>query len=91
VDVPQRIEVGDGAGVTITWGDDRVDRLSAAILRSACPCAACRGVAGAPPGTSVRTVRAVGGYAIAVTFAPDGHAAGIYPFDLLRLLGTEPA
>ncbi len=28
MDVPQRIEAGNGAGVTITWGDDRVDRVS---------------------------------------------------------------
>ena len=91
MDVPQRIEVGDGAGVTIIWGDDRIDRLSAAVLRKACPCAACRGVAEAPRGTRVSSGRSVGGYAIAVTFAPDGHAAGIYSFDLLRSLGSEPA
>lgn len=91
MDVPQRIEVGNGTAVTITWGDERVDRVSAAVLRSACPCAACRGVAGAPPGTTVGSLRPVGGYAIAVTFHPDGHASGIYPFDLLRRLGTEPA
>lgn len=90
VEMPQRIEVQNGAEMTITWEDDRVDRFSAAILRSACPCAGCREVATAVPNTTIDEVRMVGNYAIGVTFGPDGHATGIYPFDLLRSLGAEP-
>ena len=48
VEAPQRIEVEDGARMTITWEDDRVDRFSAAVLRRL-PCAGCREVASAAP------------------------------------------
>ena len=91
VEVPKRIEVDDRAAMTITWEDDRVDRFSAAVLRAACPCAGCREVAPAARGTSIDAVHLVGNYAIGVTFGPDGHATGIYPFDLLHSLGTELA
>ena len=91
VEAPQRIEVEDGARMTITWEDDRVDRFSAAVLRAACPCAGCREVASAAPDTRIDAVRMVGNYAIGMTFGPDGHATGIYPFNLLRSLGAERA
>jgi len=77
--------------VTIAWDDDRIDRLSAAFLRASCPCAACSGRAEPPPGARVETITAVGGYALALTFAPDGHSSGIFPFDLLRSLGSPSA
>jgi DUF971 family protein len=38
---------------------------------------------------AVRTARLVGGYALALTFDPDGHDTGIYPFGLLRSLADE--
>ncbi len=89
MEVPQRIEVEDRAEMTITWEDDRVDRFSAALLRSACPCAGCREVSSAASDTTIDGVRMVGNYAIGVTFGPDGHATGIYPYELLRSLGAE--
>ncbi len=87
MEVPIRIERGDGSGLTITWADGRLDRIPAAELRAACPCAACQGAASAPEGTTVAEVHAVGGYAVTPIFAPEGHSTGIYTFDLLRALG----
>jgi DUF971 family protein len=95
-EVPQRIEV-DGSSVAFTWEDGEVSRFSAAELRAACECAICREpqgmeatravLAGADPVT-VDDARLVGGYAIAFTFAPDGHGTGIYPFQRLRSLAS---
>jgi DUF971 family protein len=86
---PVRIEV-EGGFVAVTWDDGRLDRVPAAMLRAACPCAGCR-----EPGASDRIpeearvvdARLVGGYAVSFTFGPDGHATGIYPYGLLRSLG----
>lgn len=81
---PVTVERGDGSGLTITWDDGRVDRIGAARLRAACPCAGCQGNGTVLPGVAVGAVRAVGAYALGITFSPDGHATGIFPFDLLR-------
>lgn len=89
VNVPRLIEMGDGSTLTVTWADDRTDRLEASYLRAACPCAGCQGVASSAPGARVLSVAAVGNYAVTVTFSPDGHRSGIFPFDLLRSLGTD--
>jgi DUF971 family protein len=89
VDIPVEIARGDGSRLTITWSDGRVDHLTALALRGACPCAACQGAAAAGPGTTVGQVRAVGGYAIALAFLPDGHSTGIYTYELLRALGGD--
>jgi DUF971 family protein len=91
---PARIEV-EGATVRIEWDDGRHDVLPATVLRAACPCAGCRerkgvpfpGVAGTEQGITVLGARLVGGYALSLTFGPDGHATGIFPFALLRSLG----
>ena len=83
---PISVERGDGGVLTITWEDDRVDRIAAAELRSACPCAACQGHGVVPTGVTVVEVRAVGAYALGMTFAPDGHATGIFPFEMLRAM-----
>lgn len=91
VEIPHMIDVGDGTGLTVTWADERTDRIGARRLRAACPCAACGGASTSSPEVRVMSVTAVGGYAVSVRFSPDGHASGIYPFDLLRSLGTDPA
>jgi DUF971 family protein len=97
MNIPERLEVTeDGALLRITWAGGRRSDLPAAALRSACPCASC----GEPVGRSnlQRTLAAstpvtiagaalVGSYALGVTFAPDGHRTGIFPFDLLASLG----
>lgn len=87
---PQRIEVGGGSSLIVAWADGREDRFEADTLRSACPCAACRGEAAAS-GASIEAARLVGEYALGITFGPDGHATGNFSFDLLRRLGDETA
>jgi DUF971 family protein len=85
---PVRIEVEPSA-LEIAWPDGSSERLLAAELRRSCPCAGCgTRPAPHPEDASITTARLVGDYAIAITFGPDGHATGIFPFDLLRTIGA---
>ncbi|MCL4837449.1 MAG: DUF971 domain-containing protein [Thermoanaerobaculia bacterium] len=66
-------------------------------LRGYCPCASCQGHAPAelvfhPPQHPVEPldIRPVGNYALTFRWS-DGHATGIYRFDLLRALCPCPA
>jgi DUF971 family protein len=90
--MPERIEV-DGDLVIFTWDDGGSSRFSAADLRAACQCASCREPSGmaatsavlsGPDRVTITDARLVGGYAVAFTFAPDGHGTGIYPFERLH-------
>jgi DUF971 family protein len=83
---PTLVDRGNGTVLAITWEDGRVDRIGSAELRSACPCAACQGNGAVPSGVLVAEVRAVGAYALGITFSPDGHATGIFPFEMLRAM-----
>ncbi len=98
VDVPERIEIEEGSRVIITWDDGGVTEATAAELRAGCPCAACRepdgrerteAVLGGPVEVTIADSRLVGGYALGLVFSPDGHSSGIFPFDVLRRLGSE--
>ncbi len=90
---PRSIELERGRTLIVTWDDGRGDRLSAARLRDACPCASCGNRPSphvpAGPDTTIEQVGLVGAYAINLTFRPDGHSTGIYPFTLLRELGED--
>lgn len=76
----------------ITWNDDHVTRVSMTDLRAACPCASCvHEITGekildeskiAPDLFCVKA-EPVGHYALAFHFS-DGHATGIYSYELLR-------
>ena len=84
----------------IQWSDDVARDYTIEQLREACPCAACRGERGArsnspsadenlqkePTPLTLSGMTPVGNYAYSVAFS-DGHATGIYTFDLLRELG----
>jgi DUF971 family protein len=88
---PVKIEI-EGGSVRVTWDDGRRDDLAADVLRTACPCAGCREPAGRRPQpgrVAVVDARLVGGYAVNLTFGPDGHATGIFPYGLLRSLGEK--
>lgn len=96
--IPIRIEVDDRTKVTLTWQDGSTTELSAAVLRAACQCAACREPAGmeqtklvlsGPVPVTIEEAALVGGYAISFVFGPDGHGTGIFPFDNLRELGDQ--
>jgi len=89
---PRSIELDSGTTLIVTWQDDRVDHLSAAALREACPCASCGDRPSPRPViddelVKITDIGLVGAYAIRLTFAPEGHSTGIYPFTLLRDLG----
>lgn len=80
----------------VTWEDGRHTSYTGEQLRWACPCAECRGEAGAPGRLSrvkslgadelrIKDVTLVGQYALQVAFE-SGHATGIYTFTMLRQL-----
>jgi DUF971 family protein len=84
----------------ITWEGGQQTAYTAEQLRWACPCAECRGEAGAPGRLSrvkalspeelrIKDVALVGQYAFQIAFE-SGHATGIYTFSYLRTLRTEP-
>jgi DUF971 family protein len=89
MEAPVRIEVEPG-GIALVWEGGETSTIAASRLRAACPCAACREGSPAPPGTSIDGARIVGEYALNVTFGPDHHATGIFPYDLLREIGDAP-
>jgi len=87
--------------VDITGEDGRHTTYSVEQLRWACPCAECRGEAGAPGRLArvkalspeellIKDVTLVGQYALQIAFE-SGHATGIYTFPYLRGLRTEGA
>ncbi len=90
---------------TINWDDGHVSTYSFGLLRSACPCASCRGghenMRAEPdpevfkleledsPATRISDVRAVGSYALTIVWE-DGHDYGIYNWHYLRALCPCP-
>lgn len=94
--IPKRIHNG-GQEIVITWDDERVVAHPARELRLHCQCAACVDeMTGRPlldPTTVPADLRAlkidlVGSYAIRIAWS-DGHASGIYPYDVLWEVGRE--
>jgi DUF971 family protein len=80
----------------ITWEGGHKSSYAADRLRWACPCAECRGEAGAPGRLSrlsrlpdeelkVQDVSLVGQYALQIAFE-SGHATGLYTFTYLRAM-----
>jgi DUF971 family protein len=80
----------------VAWEDGHRSIYAAEQLRWACPCAECRGEAGAPGRLSrvkslapeelrIQDVSLVGQYALQIAFQ-SGHATGLYTFSLLRRL-----
>ncbi len=82
--------------MVIGWEGGHRSSYSAEQLRWACPCAECRGEAGAPGRLAriksldanelrVQDVALVGQYALQIAFE-SGHSTGLYTFALLRSL-----
>jgi prepilin-type processing-associated H-X9-DG protein len=95
VAAPTQITVSDHLDfLDLTMVDGETIRLPAARLRAACKCAHCirARIDGAFPasfdGIAITVVAPIGDYAINIAFS-DGHARGIYPWQLL--LGLKPA
>jgi DUF971 family protein len=85
----------DQLGLTVTWDDGHVSKISAQLLRQECPCAGCveefTGKQTLDPstvsaGTRVLEVSPVGNYALSFVFS-DAHRTGIYNWPHLRRLG----
>jgi len=90
---PERISV-DAGSVTISWIDGASTTISGDRLRSSCPCAECREHEAKPRSiiqigdrSTIADAQLIGGYAIRFTFG-DGHADGIYPYGILREMGS---
>ena len=99
--VPEDIQVAGGE-LAIRWSDGEESYLPLETLRRACPCAGCQGEPDAlghvdRPHVSYDPARSfhlqgthlVGGYALQPVWG-DGHATGLYSFDLLRRLAAAP-
>lgn len=80
--------------LSITWSDDSETRYDAALLRRACPCAACVDEwtgkktlrnESVPDDISFTHISIVGRYALNFHYS-DGHETGIYSFAMLRKL-----
>ena len=100
--LPQDIQLA-GDELAIRWNDGKESYIGLERLRRACPCAGCCGEPDAlghvdkphvsyDPARSFRlgSYAIVGGYAWQPTWG-DGHATGLYSFDLLRHLGGADA
>ena len=91
---PRSIEKVDDAELKIVWEDEHETVLDFASLRRQCPCAVCKDEwtgeplidpASVPDKLAATRAEIVGNYALSFAFT-DGHATGIYPFELLRRL-----
>lgn len=97
---PVRFDYDEPArALLIEWSDGVTHRLPFALLRRACPCAACQGEAGYagrfatdpelhPGEDELADISLVGAYGLNAVWS-DGHSTGIYTFDHLRRLGDE--
>jgi DUF971 family protein len=86
-----------GNELAIQWNDGSETFLSLRLLRTACPCAACRGepdvlgnvsrprISYSEKSFQLTGFDLVGGYALQPRWA-DGHSSGIYSFTYLRRL-----
>lgn len=89
-----------GNELAVKWDDGSESFISLEQLRRSCPCAGCKGetdILGhlhkgpeqklTPQAFILNRIIRVGGYAIQPVWA-DGHATGLYPFELLKRLAT---
>jgi DUF971 family protein len=86
-------EIDTGPVARLRWDSGRRQSLSAAFLRSRCPCEQCklapiRLEPGMFPGLELEQADPVGRYALLLGFS-DGHNYGAYSFDLLLSFPDE--
>lgn len=97
--VPVRVDVQRASGLELEWDDGSRSRFSLEELRTNCPCAACRAARerGRPawqpsplgPALAVSEAELVGGWGVSIRWS-DGHATGIYSWDVLRRWRSHP-
>ena len=86
---PEKVAASRSRGMLIVdWDDGHHSEYTTSMLRSACPCAQCRGSLIRIPLSSAASkelerVESVGNYAIQLVWK-DGHAFGIYTWEYLR-------
>ena len=87
-----------GVVLVLQWADGHRGELELGTMRRHCPCAECGGQPAPKGGLNVlsptgknelRGIQPIGRYALQLFWA-DGHATGIYSFDLLRELCECP-
>lgn len=85
-----------GRALVVVWDRGVPSSIAAAALRQGCRCAACTATRAAgnaiaaEENIAIAAVEAIGGYAVNIAFS-DGHARGVYPWSLLRMLAAAPA
>ncbi len=99
---PVEIDLDRTRALTIVWADGARSSYPLAVLRRECPCAACREARREQGRNPLRVMQSaaeqremviaegvelVGHYALRI-FWKDGHATGIYDFELLRSLAA---
>jgi DUF971 family protein len=90
---PVTIDVQRDHGVTLTWADGTTSEFGLEELRQQCPCAECRTrrdrdlpvwpLPSTPQPLRIVDAKLVGAWGIGITWN-DGHATGIYSWELLR-------
>ena len=90
---PVSIDVSKDTDVRVTYPDGYVAQFDLPILRKGCPCATCRDIRArgeeswprpnSPVPLRVERAELHGAWGLNITWN-DGHATGIYPFELLR-------
>ncbi len=92
-----------GNELAVVWADGSESYFPLEKLRRDCPCAMCKGEKDllgnlykgpdrplTPRAFQAVTHRLVGSYAVQIDWA-DGHNDGIYSFETLRRIGSDPA
>ena len=89
-----------GSELALVWADGTETYLGLEFIRRHCPCAGCAGepdvlgnvalpkVSYTPASFRLRSLQAVGGYAIQPTW-DDGHATGLFSYSYLKKLELE--
>ena len=95
---PRPVDIAlETAALRVTWDDGTIDHLPHLFLRTRCPCAGCvdewtgkrlLNVTTIRPDVHPTSITEVGRYAMQVGWS-DGHATGIYSWDLLLELAKE--
>lgn len=92
-EAPTGIDVDRAAGVTLTWADGTTSAFGLDELRVNCPCAECRGLRernlpvwpkpASPLPLHLEDAELVGAWGVTFRWN-DGHATGIFSWELLR-------
>jgi ATP-binding protein involved in chromosome partitioning len=88
----------DSETMTIRWNDGGISDFSLRFLRLSCPCAVCVNEwtgermldpSRIPVNSKPTRIFSVGKYAVAIHWS-DGHNTGIYSYEYLKKLASEP-